>query len=197
MASPRPFAARAFRRCVRRSTDRGSPPSVAVTLDVRHVIAAHPTRAGSRGRAVVPCLAFQPARDGEADLCEVPAGLPRSAEEAQRIRDCYKVMPRRTRYVLALRLGLGLHRHTRFVMPPSHWRCIPRASQAPSLRARCAGACGERRAEGDENGPPFRHHRGAAADELAPRRQIISSPRSDLCAPLAGGAQTSDTLPTC
>jgi hypothetical protein len=38
----------------------------------------------------------------------LPVGLPLSAQEAVRVRDCYEAMPRRTRYVLTVRLGLGV-----------------------------------------------------------------------------------------
>lgn len=38
---------------------------------------------------------------------ELPAGLALSVEEAERVRECYEAMPRRTRHVLTVRLGLG------------------------------------------------------------------------------------------
>lgn len=38
---------------------------------------------------------------------EIPEDLPLSGEEAERVRECYEVMPRRTRYILTVRLGLG------------------------------------------------------------------------------------------
>jgi hypothetical protein len=38
----------------------------------------------------------------------LPAGTPLSAQEAERVRTCYEAMPRRTRYVLTVRLGLGV-----------------------------------------------------------------------------------------
>jgi hypothetical protein len=43
---------------------------------------------------------------------ELPEGLPLSEQEARRVRDCYRVMPRRTRYVLTVRLGLGVPKQT-------------------------------------------------------------------------------------
>jgi hypothetical protein len=43
---------------------------------------------------------------------EIPEGLPLSRPEAERVRDCYEVMPRRTRYVLTVRLALGVPKQT-------------------------------------------------------------------------------------
>jgi DNA-directed RNA polymerase specialized sigma24 family protein len=37
-----------------------------------------------------------------------PAGLALSQDEAERVRACFEAMPRRTRYVLTVRLGLGV-----------------------------------------------------------------------------------------
>jgi hypothetical protein len=42
----------------------------------------------------------------------LPEGLALSDEEAQRVREAYESMPRRTRYVLTVRLGLGVPRRT-------------------------------------------------------------------------------------
>jgi hypothetical protein len=43
---------------------------------------------------------------------ELPEGLALSAEEAERVRETYEAMPRRTRYVLTVRLGLGVPKRT-------------------------------------------------------------------------------------
>lgn len=40
------------------------------------------------------------------------AGLPLDQDEAERVRACYEAMPRRTRYVLTVRLGLGVPKQT-------------------------------------------------------------------------------------
>jgi len=41
-----------------------------------------------------------------------PEGLALSEQEAQRVRETYEAMPRRTRYILTVRLGLGVPRQT-------------------------------------------------------------------------------------
>jgi hypothetical protein len=43
---------------------------------------------------------------------ELPAGLPLSKEEARRVRETYDSFPRRTRYVLTVRFGLGVPKQT-------------------------------------------------------------------------------------
>ncbi len=61
------------------------------------------------GRAIVdqrqrrPLPARRPAGDGTARG---------GADEARRVRECHRSVPRRTRYVLTVRLGLGVERHT-------------------------------------------------------------------------------------
>jgi hypothetical protein len=46
-------------------------------------------------------------------LTDPPAeGLALSEQEAQRVREAYETMPRRTRYILTVRLGLGVPRQT-------------------------------------------------------------------------------------
>lgn len=48
-----------------------------------------------------------------ADLAgELPEGFALSEEEAMRVRETYEAMPRRTRYVLTVRLGLGVSKRT-------------------------------------------------------------------------------------
>jgi DNA-binding transcriptional ArsR family regulator len=43
---------------------------------------------------------------------EIPEGLPLSAHEAESVRKTYQSFPRRTRYVLTVRLGLGISKQT-------------------------------------------------------------------------------------
>jgi hypothetical protein len=43
---------------------------------------------------------------------ELPDGLPLTEEEAQRVGDAYEALPRRTRYILTVRLGLGVPKQT-------------------------------------------------------------------------------------
>lgn len=43
---------------------------------------------------------------------ETPAGLPLNEDETRRVRECYEKMPRRTRYILTVRLGLGVPKRT-------------------------------------------------------------------------------------
>lgn len=50
----------------------------------------------------LPVAALAGAEEGS------PAGLPLSQDEAERVRACFEAMPRRTRYVLTVRLGLGV-----------------------------------------------------------------------------------------
>ncbi len=38
---------------------------------------------------------------------ELPAGLPLTEQEVRKVQECYEKMPRRTRYILTVRLGLG------------------------------------------------------------------------------------------
>jgi len=43
---------------------------------------------------------------------ELPEGVPLSEEEALRVREAYEAFPRRTRYILTVRLGLGVPKQT-------------------------------------------------------------------------------------
>jgi hypothetical protein len=43
---------------------------------------------------------------------EAPPGLPLNEDETRRVRECYEKMPRRTRYILTARLGLGIPKQT-------------------------------------------------------------------------------------
>lgn len=48
-----------------------------------------------------------------AELAEaLPEDLPLTREEAERVSNCWEAMPRRTRYILTVRLGLGVPRQT-------------------------------------------------------------------------------------
>jgi DNA-directed RNA polymerase specialized sigma24 family protein len=106
----------------------------------------------------LPVAALAGAEEGS------PAGLPLSRDEAERVRACFEAMPRRTRYVLTVRLGLGVpQQRLRDAAEPLALH-LTRIHQLQLYALDALLHARERRAPYDETGTTHGHDRGAAGD---------------------------------
>lgn len=93
-----------------------------------------------------------------------------SAEEAQRVRDCYESMPRRTRYVLTVRLALGVPKQTLRQAAEPLALHLTRIQQLQLYAQDAFAPRCERWSQDEQTGPADGHRRGAADDECLKQR---------------------------